>query len=168
MGSGQHYGASTGCLSSPHPLCQTSAGQTIKALMNILQGSSSKTPSVRIHGDLRGLRGSSGSSSDQQDVQLVTSGQGIRESCAHSLPPATRPTGKPSLPVTWLPTAEQSKKFISLRLSSVNVPLPWVGDICLMLIIKEADVEKSHSPLLLFQFHGCCPLENSTWLIHSS
>lgn len=71
-----------------------------------------------------GTRGSFGSSSDQQDVRLVTCGQGIRESCTHGLPPATGPAGKPSLPVAQLPTAEQSKKFISLRRSSVNAPFP--------------------------------------------
>lgn len=44
--------------------------------------------------------GSSGSPTEQQDVQLVTSGQGIRASCIHSFPLATGATGKPSLPVT--------------------------------------------------------------------
>ena len=49
--------------------------------------------------------GSSGSSSEQQDVQLVTCGQGIRGSCVLSLPLTTRPTGKPSLLTTQLSTA---------------------------------------------------------------
>lgn len=45
-------------------------------------------------------RGSFGSSSEQQDVLWVTCGQGMRDSCVYSLPLATGPTGKPSLPVT--------------------------------------------------------------------
>lgn len=32
--------------------------------------------------------------------------------------------------------------------------------------IEEADVERTHSPWFLFQFHLCFPLENSTWLTH--
>lgn len=44
--------------------------------------------------------------------------------------------------------------------------LSW-GMVCLTLITKEADAEKNHGALLLFQCHLRFPPENSTWLIHS-
>lgn len=73
--------------------------------------------------------GSFHSSSELQDVQLVTCGQGRRDPCVLSLPLATGPTGEPSLPVMRLSTGEQSKnKIVSLRLFSMNVPLPFMGN----------------------------------------
>lgn len=78
-------------------------------------------------GGPEGTRGSFGSSSDQQDVQLVTCGQGIRESYTLSLPLATGPTGQPSPPFTRLSPGEYSEKFASVRPPSINAPLPEIG-----------------------------------------
>lgn len=85
--------------------------------------------------------GHSGSSSEQQDAQLVTCGQGIRDSCVHSLPLEAGPAGEPSLPVNAALCWRIKKKKSPDTLPSKYATSFNGAPVQLKLIIKEVDMK---------------------------
>lgn len=85
--------------------------------------------------------GHSGSSSEQQDAQLVTCGQGIRESCFHCLPLEAGPAGKPSLPVNAALCWRIKKKKSPDTLPSKYATSFNGAPVQLKLIIKDVDMK---------------------------